>query len=125
MSNFKTDRFFLETSRIFFCNLDLYYFKALLIRKVISPHVYDLMESMTQIMVETNDAKTRGRCGDLLVLFLLDYPLTPKRLQEHIHLILNNLDYKILDGRKAIVETLGKIIHQFPQEVSRHILVFL
>ena len=87
-----------------------------------SPHVYDLMKSMTQIIVESMEPKTRSRCGDLLVLFLLDYPLGPKRLEEHLHLILNNLDYEILAGRKSILNTLGKVIKEFPQEVNLRIL---
>ena len=71
-----------------------------------SPHIYDLMKSMTQIIVQSYQSKTRNRCSDLLVLFLLDYPLTPKRLEEHLHLILNNLDFDLLHGRQSILLTL-------------------
>lgn len=45
-------------------------------------------------------------CSVTLLSFLLDYPLGPKRLSQHLGFLAANLSYEHESGRLAVLETL-------------------
>ena len=48
----------------------------------------------------------RSLCSATLLQFLLDYPLGPKRLAQHLAFLAANLSYEHETGRLAVLETL-------------------
>ena len=60
----------------------------------------------------------RQVCSQALLMFLLDYPLSPKRLKQHLKFILENLAYEHETGRLTAIEMLGTIVAKFPPEVT-------
>lgn len=48
----------------------------------------------------------RTMCSVTLLSFLLDYPLGPKRLSQHLGFLAANLSYEHESGRLAVLETL-------------------
>lgn len=60
----------------------------------------------------------RQLCSQAVLLFLLDYPLSPKRIKQHLNFILENLAYEHESGRLSAIEMLGTVVAKFPDGVS-------
>ncbi|XP_024539706.1 small subunit processome component 20 homolog isoform X1 [Selaginella moellendorffii] len=91
--------------------------KAVVARKLVVPEIYDLMTRVQKLMITSQYPSTRQRCSEILLQFLLDYPLAAKRLQRHIDFLLGNLGYEHVTGREAALEMLHTIIVKFPDPV--------
>ena len=61
--------------------------------------LYDLMEQVQQMMVHNTSPNIRGLCSGIFIQFLIDYPLAAKRVESHIHFVIQNLECKITDVR--------------------------
>jgi U3 small nucleolar RNA-associated protein 20 len=91
--------------------------QAILARKLVVPEVYDLMEKVQEIMIRSQAAPVRQVSSQVLLLFLLDYPLSPKRLRQHLNFVLGNLSYEHESGRLAAIDMLSVVVAKFPAEV--------
>ncbi|XP_062109162.1 uncharacterized protein LOC133819824 isoform X2 [Humulus lupulus] len=91
--------------------------KAIVSRKLVVPEIYDLVTRVSELMVTSQVEPIRQKCSQILLQFLLDYPLSGKRLQQHLNLLLSNLGYEHPSGRKAALEMLHAIIVKFPKSV--------
>ncbi|GIL90429.1 hypothetical protein Vretifemale_18038, partial [Volvox reticuliferus] len=91
--------------------------RALLSRRVIVPEVYDVMDRVQQIMVRSQSAPVRNACGVALLQFLLDFPLGPQRLKQHMGFLLANLEYEYESGRLQVLDMLEQVVAKFPVEV--------
>lgn len=91
--------------------------RAVLSRKIVVPEVYDVMEWVQEVMVRSQSNNVRSMCSSTLLQFLLDYPLGPKRLAQHLSFLTANLAYEHESGRMAVLDTLGAVIHKFPSSV--------
>jgi len=60
---------------------------------------------------------TRTTCSQILVQFLVNYPLESKRIKQHLNFLLKNSGFKSESGRIAVLETLKLVIERFPLEV--------
>ena len=49
--------------------------RAVLARRPLLPEIYDMMKTVSSLVVRANAAETRALCAQALVQFLLDYPL--------------------------------------------------
>lgn len=65
--------------------------KAIVRRKLVSPEIYDIVVKIGELMVTTQTESVRQQCIQILLQFFLNYPLTEKRLQQHIDFFLANL----------------------------------
>ncbi|KAL4434124.1 hypothetical protein ABPG75_000565 [Micractinium tetrahymenae] len=91
--------------------------KAILGRKLVLPEVYDLMNRVQELMVQSQAAPVRASCSSALLQFLLDYPLGEKRLQEHLQFLLTNLAYEHESGREAALDMLTVVLQKFPEQL--------
>ncbi|KAK3255424.1 hypothetical protein CYMTET_35392 [Cymbomonas tetramitiformis] len=91
--------------------------KSVVARKLVVPQVYDLMTRVSEHMVRSQQAPVRDLCAQVLLMFLLDYPLTAKRLGEHLEFLVQNLAYEHAAGRLAVLQMLATIIQRFPGPV--------
>ncbi|GIL61502.1 hypothetical protein Vafri_15933, partial [Volvox africanus] len=91
--------------------------RALLSRRVVVPEVYDVMDRVQQIMVRSQSAPVRNACGVALLQFLLDFPLGPQRLKQHVGFLLANLEYEYESGRLQVLDMLAQVVAKFPVEV--------
>ncbi|KAL8494904.1 hypothetical protein ACS0TY_019169 [Phlomoides rotata] len=91
--------------------------KAIVQRKLVVPEIYDLVQIVAELMVQSQDEPIRKKCSQILLQFLLGYHLSEKRLQQHFDLLLANLSYEHSTGREAVLEMLHAIILKFPQKV--------
>lgn len=92
--------------------------RAVVGRKVVVPEVYDLMSGRIQEMLIRSQSPTvREMCGQVLLQFLLDYPVGERRVQQHIEFLITNLQqYEHESGRLAAAEFLRIVITKFPAE---------
>lgn len=65
--------------------------KAIVQRKLVVPEIYDLVQIVAELMVQSQDEPIRKKCSQILLQFLLGYHLSEKRLQQHFDLLLANL----------------------------------
>ncbi len=67
--------------------------------------------------VRSQSASVRSCCGAALLAFLLDFPLGPARLKQHVGFLLANLEYEYESGRLAVLDMLAQVVAKFPAEV--------
>ncbi|CAM6068321.1 unnamed protein product [Sphagnum tenellum] len=91
--------------------------KAVVGRKLLVPEIYDMMNRVAELMVKSQMPHVRQVCSQILLQFLLDYPLGPKRLQHHLDFLITNLGYEHASGREAALEMLHTVIMKFPETV--------
>lgn len=91
--------------------------KAIVGCKVVVPEVYDMMNRIGELMVRSQSETIRKKCSEILLQFLLDYPLSEKRLGQHLDFLLSNLSYEHSTGREAALELIHAIIVKFPSRV--------
>lgn len=91
--------------------------KAIVRRKLLVPELYDLITRIGRLMVTSQAPPIRQQCSQVLLQFLLDYPLGAKRLQQHLDFLVANLSYEHTSGREAVLEMLHVIILKFPSNV--------
>ncbi|KAG2589626.1 small subunit processome component 20 homolog [Panicum virgatum] len=91
--------------------------KAIVRRKLVSHEIYDIVVKIGELMVTTVTESIRQQCIQILLQFFLNYPLSEKRLQQHIDFFLANLSYEHASGREAVLEMLHDILTRFPQRI--------
>ncbi|KAL6569638.1 hypothetical protein OROMI_014152 [Orobanche minor] len=91
--------------------------KAIINRKLVVPEIYDIVQIVAELMVQSQCDPIRKKCSQILLQFLLGYHLSRNRLQQHLDFLLGNLRYEHSTGREAVLEMLHAIILKFPTNV--------
>ncbi|KAL3626591.1 hypothetical protein CASFOL_030140 [Castilleja foliolosa] len=91
--------------------------KAIINRKLVVPEIYDIVQIVAELMVQSQHEPIRKKCSEILLQFLLGYELSEKRLQQHLDFLLGNLSYEHSTGREAVLEMLHAIILKFRRNV--------
>ena len=91
--------------------------RAVLARRPLLPEVYDVMKTVSSLVVRAGAAETRALCAQALVQFLLDYPLGERRLRQHIDALAANLEYQYASGRLSALGAVRDLAARFPKEV--------
>lgn len=91
--------------------------KGIVSRKLVVPEIYNAVNRVAELMVTSQMEPIRKKCSKILLQFLLDYPLSEKRLQEHLDFLLLNLRYEHSTGRESVLEMIHAIIVKFPSSV--------
>ena len=91
--------------------------RAVLARRPLLPEVYDVMKTVSSLVVRAGAAETRALCAQALVQFLLDYPLGERRLRQHIDALAANLEYQYASGRLSALGAVRDLATRFPKEV--------
>ncbi|CAN6446079.1 unnamed protein product [Victoria cruziana] len=93
--------------------------KAIVARKLIIPEIYDIVCRVSRLMVTSQSPPVSQRCSKIFLQFLMDYPFTPKRLQQHLDFLKENMSYEHASGREAVLEMVYSIIKKFqPKAVT-------
>eukprot|EP00727_Mastigamoeba_balamuthi_P013473 m51a1_g8749 putative small subunit processome component 20 homolog (2820) ;mRNA; r:75055-85154 len=88
--------------------------RAVVESKVVAPEVYDLMEKAQILIVRSPDEAIRAHCSELMLLFIVKYPMSSKRRNQHITFFVKNLSYEHAEGRMASLEVLHQMIASLP-----------
>jgi U3 small nucleolar RNA-associated protein 20 len=91
--------------------------KAIMSHQFVSAEFYDLMESLVKLVVRSQKANLRQHSATLFIRYLLDYPMSEQRFQEHMQQVVANVNYEYQEGRLSGISLLGMIIEKVPQEL--------
>lgn len=83
------------------------------------------MEKVAELLVQAQSGQVRGLCSQALLQYLLDYPMSEKRLNGHLEFLIQNLEYRFPSGREAVLDTLGAVVQRFPREAVEAQSAFL
>ncbi len=96
--------------------------KTILSRRYIAPEIYDLAETLLILTVRSSKVSLREQSASAVVSFLINYPLSDERVEQHLQQILLNLQYEYSDGRLSGCRLLLLVIEAFPSAVvERHV----
>ncbi|VFR01143.1 unnamed protein product [Cuscuta campestris] len=95
--------------------------KAIIIRKLVAPEIYDFVKRVAELMVTSQVDSIRKKCSQILLQFLLRYEISKKRFQQHLDSLLANLRYEHSSGRGAVLEMLHVIIMKFPTRIDEQV----
>jgi hypothetical protein len=79
--------------------------------------LYDLIEEVQEMMVFNTLPSIRGLCASIFMQFLLDYPLSPERVEQHINFLIKNLGCKKVVGRLQLLDVLSTLFERLPGDV--------
>ncbi|RCH98135.1 U3 snoRNP protein, partial [Rhizopus stolonifer] len=91
--------------------------RAIISRKFMAPEMYDLMDTVSNIMVTNQSREIREQARSVYFMFLMDYPQGKGRLKKQMSFIIKNLEYVHESGRDSIMELLHHIITKFGQDI--------
>ncbi|CAO3621219.1 unnamed protein product [Mucor hiemalis] len=91
--------------------------RAIISRKFMAPEMYELMDSVSNIMITNQSREIREQARSVYFMFLMDYPQGKGRLKTQMSFIIKNLEYVFETGRESIMELLHHIISKFGDEI--------
>ena len=93
----------------------LHLLKAIVIRKIEIPEVYDLVPVIQEKMLHhANSAIVSQLAASVIARFLTDWRMTEKKLESHVDYVIQNLQYPVPEGRLALLHLLEVIFGRFP-----------
>ncbi|XP_073124564.1 uncharacterized protein [Henckelia pumila] len=100
--------------------------KAIVHRKLVVPEIYDVVQIVAELMVQSQQEHIRKKCGQIFLQFLRGYEVSKKRLLQHLDFLIDNLRYEHPSGREAVLEMLHVIIKKVPEKVDEqsHTILF-
>ncbi|KAK9322348.1 hypothetical protein V1517DRAFT_323525 [Lipomyces orientalis] len=96
--------------------------KAILLQKIVIPEVYDVMDKIREIMINSGSNNTREVCKSLFCQFLMDYPQGRGRLNKHMRFLVHNLNYEYATGREAVMEILYVLLSKLTNDNVQSII---
>ena len=69
------------------------------------------------MMIFNTSPSIRGICSSVFIQFLLDYPLSPERVEQHINFLIKNLGCKKSEGRLQLLDVLKTLFEKLPASV--------
>eukprot|EP00936_MAST-01D_sp_MAST-1D-sp1_P001467 g1467.t1 len=101
--------------------------KAVVQRRFVVPEVYDLMDIVGRLLVTSDRAVVQQHCSGLFWRFLLEYPLSDRRVDRQLQYLLRNMNFEYEGGRRAVIGCLQSVVEKFPVAVleSRAQLLFM
>lgn len=91
--------------------------RAIISRKFMAPEMYDLMDSISNIMITNQSKEIREQAASVYFMFLMDYPQGKNRLKQQMTFIVKNLEYVYETGRISVMELLHHIITKFGDQI--------
>jgi len=89
--------------------------RAIVQRNLVVPEIYDVMKLLSEQVFTAANKQARTLSTQILVAFFIDYPLSSKRLRQHLDLLMGNLDFEVEAGRISALKMLSAILTQFPR----------
>jgi U3 small nucleolar RNA-associated protein 20 len=88
--------------------------KAILSHTLLVPMIYQVMKKVEELSVQSESSTVKLNCRQCVLQYLLKYP-SKKKLQTHLHLFIQYLDYDTEDGRQSVLELLVALFTRFPR----------
>ncbi|GKY94643.1 hypothetical protein MPSEU_000429800 [Mayamaea pseudoterrestris] len=94
--------------------------KAIMSRRFASSEFYDLMETLLQQTAKSHKPSLREQSTTTFINFLLTYPMSTERIEQHLKQAVLNIKYEYADGRLSAIQLLSTVIKRLPLELLDH-----
>lgn len=91
--------------------------KEIIRSKVLVPEIYDLIKKLTDQIVLSHRQSIRETSSQIVITFMITYPMGNKRSESQLVQLLNNCNYEYEEGRSSALETIYHILRSFPVPV--------
>ncbi|KAH3660132.1 hypothetical protein OGAPHI_007337 [Ogataea philodendri] len=91
--------------------------KALIAKHVMLPEIYDVLETVSRIMVTSTSAEIRQTARSVFYTFLMEYDQSRGRLEKQFKMLLGNLEYPAQSGRQSVMELIHLIVKKAGKEL--------
>ncbi|KAA8498948.1 U3 small nucleolar RNA-associated protein 20 [Porphyridium purpureum] len=89
-------------------------FKGIVSRVIMLPLVYDIADMLLKRSVSSQNVAMRVSANDILLQFLLHYPLSEGKVRYHFAFIVKQLEFAYAEGRMSALTLLDGMIRNFP-----------
>lgn len=93
---------------------------SLIRRRIDTPELKEILNKVADLLVISDDPNVQSLSIKIWHSYLLDYKLEKNALQNHLSRFLRQLDYELVDGRKAVLKILYIVVTKFPEKLLRH-----
>lgn len=91
--------------------------RVILDRRITISEVYDLMDELSVLLLQSFNDSVRNQCSRVLLNFFMNYPMSDHRIEKLLSFLLKNLDYDEPSGRLALTHLLQNMLTSFPADV--------
>jgi U3 small nucleolar RNA-associated protein 20 len=91
--------------------------RALLTRRPLISDIYDGMDRICCLTAIGSTRELRRMCSQVILQFLLDYPLGARKVQHYLEILLINLKCEQSEGRVSIICAIHALILKFPKAI--------
>ena len=91
--------------------------RVIIDRRLVFSELYDLMDELAVMMLQSFSDSTRNQCSRVLLAFTMNYPMSNKRVEKLITFVLKNVDYDEPSGRLADLHFIQNLIKNMPGNV--------
>jgi U3 small nucleolar RNA-associated protein 20 len=91
--------------------------RAILSRQLVVMEVYDLMDTISRVLITNQSKQVRELCRQTYVQFILYYPHGNERFANQLTFLLNQLQYKHESGRESILDLFNIMLKKFSDEI--------
>ncbi|AQZ17653.1 UTP20 (YBL004W) [Zygosaccharomyces parabailii] len=88
------------------------FLKALVYRHVQLPELYDVIDTVRQIMVTNHSKEIRDVSRSVYYQFLMEYDQSKGRLEKQFKFMIDNLQYPSQEGRQSVMELVNLIVNK-------------
>ncbi|KAK9458006.1 hypothetical protein V1511DRAFT_491455 [Dipodascopsis uninucleata] len=103
----------------------LLFLKAIMNQKIMVSEIYDLIDKVREIMVNSQVKVTREVCRSLYVQFLMDYPQGRGRFNNQLRFLVHNLNYPHASGRESILEVIYLLLSKLNDDAIQNMIELL
>ena len=98
------------------------FFKAVLQKIVLIPEVYEIMDSVSAIMVTNQSSGARDMARGLYIQFFINYPQSKDRLKKQLAFLTTNLSYEHVEGRQSVMEAIHQLLNRTGESIIQSIV---
>jgi len=91
--------------------------KAILSKRYMSSELYDLMDIILKLSVQSQKSTIRLQSSQIFLQYLMEYPMGKQRMDNHLHQIVLNIKYEYEEGRLSAIDLISSVIQKFPLPV--------
>ncbi|KAG7842237.1 hypothetical protein KL942_000975 [Ogataea angusta] len=91
--------------------------RALIAKHVMLPEMYDVLETVSRIMITSTSGEIRQTARSVYYTFLMEYDQSRGRLEKQFKMLLGNLEYPAQSGRQSVMELLHLIVRKAGRDV--------
>uniref|UniRef100_A0A1B0CGX9 Uncharacterized protein n=1 Tax=Lutzomyia longipalpis TaxID=7200 RepID=A0A1B0CGX9_LUTLO len=90
--------------------------RAIVAQKLYVPEIDNIIEFVAELCVTSDSDTVREEARQILITYLLDYPLDGAKFKQHLMFFLSQLTYSESPGRRSVVQLIQNLFKKLSQE---------